>query len=362
MTQVYTGQPSGGSCVTDPLPPPHELRTAVPSGAPERVAAARRAVAEALDAPDGRLVTIVGPCSVHDAQSMMEYGTRLARLAGELADDLLVVVRAYVEKPRTCLGWPGLLSDPGLDGAGDVARGVVEARRLMGFLVDLGLPVACEWLNPTTPAYLADLVAWGCVGARTVESQPHRQLASGLPMPVGMKNGTSGNTSAAIDAVRAAAVGHAYVGLDAGGTAAVLRTTGNPYCHVVLRGGADGPNHTEPHVARTVAELRAAGLPERLMIDASHGNSGKCHERQPRVAAEIGAQIAAGRRAIRGVLLESFLVPGRQDHRPGAPLRYGQSVTDACVGWEVTVRMMRALASAVRARRAFRVRPRGASR
>jgi 3-deoxy-7-phosphoheptulonate synthase len=262
-----------------------------------------------------------------------------------------VVMRVYFEKPRTTTGWKGLINDPDLDGSGDVNRGLRLARRLLLEVVSLGLPVGVEWLDPITPQYISDTVAWGAIGARTTESQIHRQLGSGLSMPVGFKNGTDGNVKVAVDAVRAAAARHAFAGVDADGTPAILYTAGNPDCHIILRGGRGAPNYAPAAVEEALEELRGAGLPERLIIDASHDNSGKDAERQPLVASDISGQLAGGTAAIVGVMLESFLVAGAQKLQPGEPLVYGQSVTDACMSWESTGGVLEELAGAVRARR-----------
>jgi 3-deoxy-7-phosphoheptulonate synthase len=292
---------------------------------------------------------------VHDIESTVAYARRLHGLATELSGDLVVVMRVYAEKPRTALGWPGMLIDPGMDGGSQVNRGLALTRRLMLEIAEIGLPVACEWLGPLVPHYLADLVSWGAIGARTVESQVHRHLASGLPMPVGFKNGTGGSVGAAVDAVRAAAAPQAFPGIDVTGMPAVLRTTGNRQCHVVLRGGADGPNYSEESVVDALSLLRAAGLPERVVIDVSHGNSGKRHEQQMVVAADIASRIAAGDSAIRGICLESFLKPGRQEIPADRLPVFGQSVTDACLGWHDTAQVLRDLAGAVRVRRSATV-------
>ncbi len=311
---------------------------------------ARHDIVRVLDGRDERLLAIVGPCSVHDRTAALDYAARLRDTAAALADDLLVVMRVYVEKPRSCLGWPGLVGDPGLDGGADLGRGLAEARSLMLDIAETGLPVGCEWVNPVTSAYLSDVVAWGCVGARTAASQVHRDLVSGLPMPVGIKNGTDGSVQVAVDGVRAAAAPHTFLGASGAGPVALLRTSGNPDCHVVLRGGADGPNYGAAHVRRAAGLLTDAGLPARVLVDASHGNSGKQHERQHAVVEDLAVRVADGDTTVRGVLLESFLVPGRQD--PGGPsLVFGQSVTDACIGWSGTARLLRELAGAARARR-----------
>ena len=316
----------------------------------EQVIGHREQATAILEGADDRLLVVVGPCSVHDADAALEYARRLSAKAQELATDLFVVMRVYFEKPRTTTGWKGLINDPHLDGTLDVDTGLSTARELLLEILGLGLPAAVEWLDPITPQYIADTVAWGAIGARTTESQTHRQLGSGLSMPVGFKNRTDGNVQVAVDAVRAAAAQHAFAGVDAGGGPAILHTSGNPDAHVILRGGRT-PNHDAHGVASALELLHSAGLPERLVIDASHGNSGKNHERQPAVAAEIGAQVAAGHRAIVGVMLESFLVAGSQDLDDAGPLTYGQSITDACIDWDTTVGVLDGLAEAVRDRR-----------
>jgi 3-deoxy-7-phosphoheptulonate synthase len=303
-----------------------------------------------LDQQDDRLLVVVGPCSVHDPQATLEYARRLAEQAETQREDLLVTMRVYFEKPRTTTGWKGLINDPRLDGSGDVNFGLRTARGLLLEILALGLPVGCEFLDPIIPQYISDAVAWGAIGARTVESQTHRQLGSGLSMPVGFKNRTDGNVQVAVDAVRAAAVPHAFAGIDMTGTPAIVYTRGNRDCHVILRGGSDGSNYHPGSVAQTAALLRQADLPQRVMIDFSHDNSAKDAGRQPLVAIEVAAQLAAGDRAIIGAMLESFLVGGRQDLSSPA-LVYGQSITDACLDWERTVEVLEELARAVRARR-----------
>jgi 3-deoxy-7-phosphoheptulonate synthase len=314
----------------------------------EDVLASRREITEILDRRDPRLLVIVGPCSVHDPDAALEYARRLARLAEELPD-LLIAMRVYFEKPRTTTGWKGLINDPHLDGSGDVNKGLRDARELLLHILELGLPIGCEFLDPITPQYIADTVAWGAIGARTTESQTHRQLASGLSMPIGFKNRTDGNIGVAVDAVRAAAAQHSFAGVDLSGTSAILHTSGNPDAHIILRGGRGTTNYDHEAIAATLEALRAVDLPERVIVDASHDNSGKDHERQPEVAAAIGEQLAGGEGAIVGVMLESFLEPGRQDIGPG--LTYGQSVTDECMGWETTVEVLRGLDRASAERR-----------
>lgn len=316
----------------------------------------REEVSAILDRRDDRLLAIVGPCSVHDPVAALDYARRLADVAHELADDLRVVMRVYFEKPRSVLGWKGLINDPHLDGSYRVNDGLRTARRLLLDILDLKLPVGCEFLDPITPQYIADTVSWGSIGARTAQSQVHRQLVSGLSMPIGIKNGTDGDTQSAVDAVRAAASPHVFVGMTNDGVPAILGTTGNPDGHVVLRGGTrTGPNYDADSVAATLKRLRDSGLAERLIIDASHGNSGKDHRRQPGVVANVAEQIASGQQGIVGVMMESFLVEGRQNlplEGGREPLVYGQSVTDACISWETTVPLLRTLAAAVRDRRA----------
>jgi 3-deoxy-7-phosphoheptulonate synthase len=306
-----------------------------------------------LDRDDDRLLVVVGPCSVHDPAATLEYARRLAERAAGWREDLQVTMRVYFEKPRTTTGWKGLINDPHLDGSGDVNTGLRTARRLLLDVLALGLPVGCEFLDPIIPQYISDAVCWGAIGARTTESQTHRQLGSGLSMPVGFKNRTDGNVQVAVDAVRAAAVRHAFAGIALDGTPAVLYTRGNRDCHVILRGGQRAPNYDARSVAEAMELLRRAGLPERAMIDLSHDNSGKDPERQPAVAADVGAQIAAGNQSIVGVMLESFLLAGRQELDPArrGPLRYGQSITDGCLDWETTVEVLDGLAAAVRRRR-----------
>ena len=260
-------------------------------------------------------------------------------------------MRVYFEKPRTTTGWKGLINDPHLDGSGDVNAGLRIARKLMLDVLDQGLPIGCEFLDPITPQYISDAVAWGAIGARTTESQTHRQLGSGLSMPIGFKNRTDGNVQVAVDAVRAAAASHAFAGIDDAGQPAILHTTGNPDCHVILRGGHGMPNYHVPEVEDALVTLGVAGLPERLVIDASHDNSGKDPEKQLFAAGEIADQIADGNKAIVGMMMESFLVEGRQDLRPGEEMVYGQSVTDPCLDWDDTTTALDRLASAVEARR-----------
>ena len=311
----------------------------------------RGEVGNVLDGTDDRILVVVGPCSVHDPVAALDYAGRLAELSRDLSGDLLIAMRVYFEKPRTTTGWKGLINDPHLDDSGDVNTGLRMARQLLLEVLDLGLSVGTEFLDPITPQYIADAVAWGAIGARTTESQTHRQLGSGLSMPVGFKNRTDGDVQVAVDAVRAAAAPHAFAGIDDNGAPAVLYTTGNPDGHVILRGGKASPNYEAPEIAAALEKLASAGLPERVVVDASHDNSRKDPARQTEAAHVIGEQVAGGSKAIIGVMLESFLVAGRQDLGDGTGLTYGQSITDACMDWDSTVSALEGLAGAVRARR-----------
>ena len=336
-----------------PLVPPAQIFEELPldDDAADVVLRGREEVHAILDRDDDRLLVVVGPCSVHDPEAALDYARLLAAKAEELRDDLVVAMRVYFEKPRTTTGWKGMINDPHLDGSGDVNTGLHRARGLLLEVLELGLPVGCEFLDPITPQYISDLVSWGAIGARTTESQIHRQLGSGLSMPVGFKNRTDGNIQVAVDAVRAASVPHAFAGIDFSGTPAIHHTRGNRDCHIILRGGKGEPNYGAHQVETALAKLRTAGLPERVVIDASHDNSAKDPERQPEAAADVAGQVAGGSQAVVGVMLESFLVAGRQDLQPGVPLTYGQSITDACMDWEATVDVLDGLAAAVRARR-----------
>ena len=355
-----TAAPRGPDHVRDtriervvPLASPALMLHELPLGAERAtdVLRARAEIAAILDRRDDRLLVVVGPCSVHDYGAALDYARRLAAKAAEARRDLRVAMRVYFEKPRTTTGWKGMINDPHLDGSGDVGTGLRLARRLLLEVLELGLAIGCEFLDPITPQYIADAVAWGAIGARTTESQIHRQLASGLSMPVGFKNGTDGSVQVAVDAVRAAAVAHAFAGIDVSGAPAILYTTGNPDGHIILRGGRDAPNYGSAAVALSCERLRAAGLPERVIVDVSHDNSGKDYRRQPAVAADIAAQVSGGQAAIVGVMLESFIAAGRQELVPGVGLNYGQSITDACLDWETTVEVLDGLAEAVRTRR-----------
>jgi len=316
------------------------------------VESSRAAIADVLHGRDDRLIIVVGPCSIHDHDQAIEYGTRLKAVADSLGDDLLIVMRTYFEKPRTTVGWKGYINDPHLDGSFAINEGLERARLLLLELTTLGLPTGTEFLDLLSPQFIADLIGWGAIGARTTESQSHRQLASGLSCAVGFKNGTDGGVRVAADAILAARAPHAFMGMTKMGVAAIFETRGNDDCHVILRGGKT-PNYDAAHVASSCELLRAAGLREQVMIDVSHGNSSKQHQRQIVVAHDVAAQIAAGEQRICGVMIESHLEEGRQDLRPGVPLQHGVSITDACIGFAQTVPVLQALASAVRTRRGF---------
>jgi 3-deoxy-7-phosphoheptulonate synthase len=336
-----------------PLIPPAILMEQYPisEAASTTVAEARDAATRILRGQDPRLLVVVGPCSVHDVAAAREYGTRLKAVADRLREDLLLVMRVYFEKPRTTVGWKGLINDPRLDGSFRINEGLGLARGLLLDLANLGIGAGCEFLDTITPQFIADLVTWGAIGARTTESQVHRELASGLSMPVGFKNGTDGNVQIAVDAVRAASHPHHFLSVTKQGLAAIVSTRGNDACHVILRGAVRRPNYHAEDVEAAARALQRAGLPSRLMIDCSHGNSGKDPNRQPAVARDIAAQVADGSASIFGVMIESHLVGGRQDARPGQPRAYGQSITDACLAWEDTVPVLEELAKAARARR-----------
>ncbi|OBJ06144.1 3-deoxy-7-phosphoheptulonate synthase [Mycobacterium sp. 1165196.3] len=329
------------------LSAPAVIRTELPLTArrAQAVQRDRDEISAILAGGDDRLLLVVGPCSVHDPVAALDYARRLAPMAADYADRLKIVMRVYFEKPRTTVGWKGLINDPNMDGSFDVERGIRVARGLLLDIIDVGLPVGCEFLEPTSPQYIADAVAWGAIGARTTESQVHRQLASGLSMPVGFKNGTDGNVQVAIDGVKAAAAQHNFFGTDDFGRAAVVETMGNPDCHVILRGGTTGPNYDAAAVASAIERLGKAGLSGQVMIDCSHANSAKDHVRQAEVTAEVTARIAGGERGIAGLMLESFLVAGAQSL--GGELVYGQSVTDRCMDFTTTAGLLADLYAAM---------------
>jgi len=314
------------------------------------VEASRAAISKVLHGGDDRLVVVVGPCSIHDREQALEYARRLKAEADRLAGELLVVMRVYFEKPRTTVGWKGYINDPRLDGSYAINEGLQLARRLLLEVLEIGLPVGTEFLDLLSPQFISDLVSWGAIGARTTESQSHRQLASGLSCPVGFKNGTDGGVKVAVDAIVAAQAPHAFLGLTKMGQAAVFETRGNGDCHVILRGGK-APNYAKADVDAACALLQGAGLRAQVMIDVSHANSSKQHARQIVVAEDVARQVAAGDARIMGVMIESHLHEGRQDIVPGQPLKHGVSVTDACISFEQTVPVLHGLAEAVRARR-----------
>jgi len=336
-----------------PLLPPAILMEELPLDEDQarQIATARTEIGEVLLGRDDRVVVVVGPCSVHDTKAALEYAARLKQAADRHRGELVVVMRTYFEKPRTTVGWKGLINDPDLDGSFAINRGLRVARGFLRDVVALGLPTATEFLDPITPQFVADLVSWGAIGARTTESQVHRELASGLSMPVGFKNGTSGAVQIAVDAVRSAASPHHFLSVTKQGLAAIVSTRGNPLCHVILRGGSNGPNYSDAHVSEVITALEKAGIHGTVMVDCSHANSGKDPRRQPEVFADVAQRIAAGERRIFGLMLESFLVDGRQDPVPGKALVYGQSITDGCLSWDGTEPLLAMMSDAVRARR-----------
>jgi 3-deoxy-7-phosphoheptulonate synthase len=323
----------------------------------ELVSETRRSAEAILRGEDDRLLVVVGPCSIHDVDAAIAYGERLRSAIPRFRDDLLLIMRVYFEKPRTTVGWKGLINDPHLDETFDINTGLRQARTLLSRLATLGVPAGTEYLDTISPQFLADLVSWGAIGARTTESQVHRELASGLSMPVGFKNGTTGNVQIAVDAIRAAQHPHCFLSVTKQGLSAIVQTTGNDACHVILRGASSGPNYDAASVGEAVELLRDAGVRPRLMVDCSHGNSGKDPDNQPVVAADVGAQVARGSDAIMGVMLESHLVAGRQDVAANGKMTFGQSITDACMSWEQTLPVLEGLSEAVRARRLARPNP-----
>lgn len=314
----------------------------------------RARISDILHGRDDRILVVVGPCSIHDPGAAREYGARLRSLVEQYANDLIIVMRVYFEKPRTTAGWKGLINDPGLDQSFRINDGLRIARQLLLDLAEMGVPAGTEILDVMTPQYLADLVSWGAIGARTTESQIHRQLVSGLSCPVGFKNGTSGDTDIAVHAVLSAAQSHSFLGQAKTGLSAIFVTTGNSDCHVILRGGRTSPNYTPDWVAKVGGCLETAGLEPRMMIDCSHANSGKDHTKQPRVCHAVASQIEAGEERIMGVMLESNLVAGAQQLGPRDQLVYGQSITDSCIGWEETLTLLHKLSQAASLRRSFR--------
>ncbi len=339
---------------TKPLLAPAVLEADIPL-TDERaivVEKSRRAVESIITGADDRLLVVLGPCSIHDPEAALDYAVRLQKVAPMYHDNLVIVMRVYFEKPRTVVGWKGLINDPNLDGSYEINQGLRLARKLMSDVTDLGLPIATEFLDTTLGQYYADLVSWGAIGARTVESQVHRELASGLSMPVGFKNRTDGNLQVAVDAIRSASHPHWFPTLTRDGAAAVMGTSGNPHGHLVLRGGTHGPNYASADVGEAVALLRKNDLTPGLMVDCSHANSGKDPERQPMVIAEVAGQISAGERAITAVMLESNLLGGAQGYQDD-PLVYGRSITDGCLSWEKTLPLFETLSKAVQSRRSI---------
>ncbi len=336
------------------IPPAHVLREfpATPQAA-QTTYDARAGIHRILHGQDDRLLVIIGPCSIHDTEAAKEYARHLKSEAERLADDLLVVMRVYFEKPRTTVGWKGLINDPNLDGSFRINDGLRIARELLWQINEMGLPCATEFLDMITPQYIAEFISWGAIGARTTESQVHRELASGLSCPVGFKNGTDGNVRIAIDAIKAAASPHHFLSVTKAGHSAIVSTGGNEDCHVILRGGKQ-PNYDAECVEAACKELAGAGIAARLMIDFSHANSSKKYERQILVAQDVAAQLEAGDSRIMGVMVESHLKDGRQDLVPGKTLEYGKSITDACIGWEDSIGVLNTLAEAVRQRRVTR--------
>ena len=318
--------------------------------ASDTVFRARAEITDILHGNDHRLLVVVGPCSIHDPKAAREYAKLLRGAIDELAQDLRIVMRVYFEKPRTTVGWKGLINDPHLDESFKINDGLRIARHLLLDLAEMGVPAGTEFHDMSTPQYMADLVSWGAIGARTTESQVHRELVSGLSCPVGFKNGTSGNVQIAIEAVQSAAHQHTFLGHTKQGQSAIFVTNGNPDCHVILRGGRKTVNYDAASVAEACALLEKSGLPPRVMIDCSHANSNKDHNRQPAVCRDVAAQVANGDRRIIGVMIESNLVAGAQKFAPGESMAYGQSITDACIGWDDTITLLRELASAVRTR------------
>lgn len=324
---------------TEPLVPPRVIKDEQPQSprANRTIIKAREVIQKVLLGRDRRLLLIVGPCSIHDEKAALDYGARLASLAESVNDRLFIVMRVYFEKPRTVLGWKGLINDPRMDDTFDIATGLRKARRIFLELADMGLPAGTEMLDPITPQYLADLVSWGAIGARTTESPTHRQMASGLSMPVGWKNATDGNVQIAIDAIKAARHPHSFLGIDLDGQTCIIHTRGNRYMHLILRGGAQGPNYHAEHIETAVDRLVEAGLEPRVMVDCSHGNSRKDPLKQERVWKDVLTQRVDGNENIIGLMLESNLFEGSQPLTlPASELKYGVSITDACIGWEKT--------------------------
>ncbi len=339
-----TAQTDLNIVTNQPLPSPDFLQSEI-AATPEQAALvtrSRQAVSDCLFGRDERFLVIVGPCSIHDADACREYAEKLAQLSEEVSEKILVVMRVYFEKPRTTVGWKGLIMDPDLDGSDDIIKGLTRARTFLREILSIGLPTATELLDPITPQFIADLITWSAIGARTSESQTHRQMASGLSMPLGFKNATSGSLKAATNAIKAATQPQTFLGVSAQGIASAVTTKGNPHCHLILRGGENGPNYDEKSITRSCEVLREASLPETVMIDASHANCGKKHEQMPAVFENIITQRAAGNKAITGAMLESHLVAGNQSFpQPLDGLTHGQSITDECIDWATTERLLK---------------------
>jgi len=332
---------------------PAELMQDLPitEAAATTVYRARQEIYKVLDGEDDRLLVVVGPCSIHDPQAAFEYAERLKKIREELKEDLLIVMRVYFEKPRTTVGWKGLINDPDLDDSYHINKGVRKAREVLLKISDMGIPAGTEYLDLISPQYISDLVSWGAIGARTTESQGHRELASGLSCPVGFKNGTDGRMRIAIDAMNAAAHSHNFMSLTKEGHSAIFCTSGNQYTHIILRGGSDKPNYDRASINQAAVELKEQGLRARLMVDCSHANSQKIFKNQITVAEDVAHQLSTGQSSIMGVMIESHLNEGRQDIGNAKNLRYGQSITDACIGWDDSDNVLRKLAEAVRMRR-----------
>ncbi|CCG80825.1 Phospho-2-dehydro-3-deoxyheptonate aldolase [Taphrina deformans PYCC 5710] len=339
----------------DPIVPPGLIQAELPLTDPSRIliSASRQAATKIIKQQDDRLIVVVGPCSLHDPQSALEYAKKLKPMTEKYVGTLEIIMRAYLEKPRTTVGWKGLINDPDLDNSYKINKGLRTARGLYLDILEAGVPLASEMLDTISPQYLADLVSWGAIGARTTESQVHRELSSGLSFPIGFKNATDGNVSVAVDAIRAAAVPHHFLSVTKQGVAAIVRTTGNDCTHIILRGGNDGPNYESSFVDAARTDLAKAGVDQSIMVDCSHGNSLKNHKNQPKVCADVAQQVAKGDRSIVGVMIESHLKEGAQKipKEGKAGLEYGVSITDACVHWQDTESMLQTLADAVESRR-----------
>ncbi|KAK9768922.1 3-deoxy-7-phosphoheptulonate synthase [Basidiobolus ranarum] len=347
----------------DPLLPPQIIQQEHPLSEVARstVQLARQKATAVLKGEDDKVIVVVGPCSIHDIKAAKEYAQKLHEVTAKYENELVIIMRAYFEKPRTTVGWKGLINDPFLDGSFQINKGLRIARQLLIDITSMGVPVGSELLDTISPQFLADLISWGAIGARTTECQLHRELASGVSFPVGFKNGTDGNAGIALDAIRAASHPHHFLGVTKQGLAAITNTSGNDSCHIILRGGNTGPNYEKKHIAGIREDLRKAKLREVIMVDCSHGNSSKLHTNQPKVCSNLAQQIAGGDTSIVGLMIESNLVAGRQDIPKEGPetLTYGQSITDACVDWECTVGMLDELAHAVQQRRSLRTNGNG---